>query len=107
MPLLVDTMGLLLAVVVHRADINERRRASFVFKRLFKQKILFSLLSIIFADGGYSDDFEAFVRKSFRWLLQIVRKPLGIKTSQVLPKRWIEERTFSWLTTHRRLSVDL
>lgn len=104
--ILVDTLGLLVAVVVHRADIDERRGASFVLKRLFKHKKLFPRLSVIFADGGYSGEFEAFVRKSFQWLLQIVRKPLGVKTFQVLPKRWIVERTFSWLTAHRRLSVD-
>jgi putative transposase len=104
--ILVDTLGLLLAVVVHRADIDERRGAGFVLKRLFKQKKLFPRLSVIFADGGYSGEFEAFVRKTFRWVLQIVRKPLGVKTFQVLPKRWIVERTFSWLTANRRLSVD-
>jgi putative transposase len=39
-------------------------------------------------------------------MLQIVRKPLGVKTFQILPKRWIVERTLGWLTAHRRLSVD-
>lgn len=67
---------------------------------------MFPRLSVIFADGGYSGEFEAVVRKTFHWLLQIIRKPLGIKTFQVLPKRWIVERTFSWLSAHRRLSVD-
>jgi putative transposase len=104
--ILVDTLGLLLTVVVHRADIDERKGASFVLKRLFEDKIKCPRLSVIFADGGYSGEFEAFVRKTFRWLLQIVRKPLGVKTFQALPKRWIVERTFSWLTAHRRLSVD-
>jgi transposase len=104
--ILVDTLGLLLSVVVHRADIDERKGAGFVLNRLCKQKKLLPRLSVIFADGGYSGEFEAFVRKNFRWMLQIVRKPLGIKTFQVLPKRWIVERTFSWLTAHRRLSVD-
>jgi transposase len=104
--ILVDTLGLLLSVVVHRADIDERKGAGFVLNRLCKQKKLFPRLSVIFADGGYSGEFEAFVRKNFRWMLQIVRKPLGIKTFQVLPKRWIVERTLGWLTAHRRLSVD-
>ena len=104
--ILVDTLGLLLAVVVHRADIDERRGAGFVLNRLFKHRKLFPRLSVIFADGGYSGEFEAFVRKTFRWMLQIVRKPLGVKTFQILPKRWIVERTLGWLTAHRRLSVD-
>jgi putative transposase len=104
--ILVDTLGLLLAVVVHRADIDERKGAGFLLRRLFKNKVMFPRLSTIFADGGYSGEFEAFVRKTFRYVLHIVRKPLGVKTFQVLPKRWIVERTFSWLTAHRRLSVD-
>jgi putative transposase len=104
--ILVDTLGLLLAVVVHRADIDERKGASFLLRRLFKNKIMFPRLSVIFADGGYSGEFEAFVRKAFRWVVHIVRKPLGVKTFQVIPKRWIVERTFSWLSAHRRLSVD-
>lgn len=103
---LVDTLGLLLAVGVHRADSDERKGATFLLRQLFKNKIMFARLSVIFADGGYSGEFEAFVRKTFRWLLQIVRKPLGVKTFQVLAKRWIVERTFSWLSAHRRLSVE-
>jgi putative transposase len=103
--LLVDTLGLL-AVVVHQADIDERNGADFLLRRLLENKVMFPRLSVIFADGGYSGEFEAFVRKIFGWLLQIIRKPLGIKTFQVLSKRWIVERTFSWLMTHRRLSVD-
>jgi putative transposase len=63
-------------------------------------------LFFIFADGGYSGEFEAFVRKTFRWMLEIIRKPLGVKTFQVLPKRWIVEHTLGWLTAHRRLCVD-
>ena len=104
--IVVDTLGLLLAVVVHRADIDERRGAGFLLARLFHQKVMFPRLRVIFADGGYQGEFEAVVKKAYRWLLQIVRKPLGIKTFILLPKRWIVERTFAWLTQHRRLSVD-
>jgi len=95
--ILVDTLGLLLAVVVHRADIDERRGAGFVLARLFSRKVMFPRLSVIFADGGYSGDFETVVKKTYRWMLQIVRKPFGLKTFMVLPRRWIVERTFAWL----------
>lgn len=104
--LLVDTLGLLLAVVVHRADIDERRGAEFVLARLWSRKAMFPRLTVIFADGGYRGDFEMVVKKTYRWLLQIVSKPFGLKTFVALPKRWIVERTFAWLTQHRRLSVD-
>lgn len=104
--LIVDTLGLLLAVVVHRADIDERRGASFVLARLNKLRVNFPRLNVIFADGGYSGEFETHVKKMYKWLLQIIRKPFGLKTFVLLPKRWIVERTFAWLTHQRRLSVD-
>ncbi|GAB4044697.1 IS5 family transposase [Spirosoma jeollabukense] len=104
--ILVDTLGLLLAVVVHRADIDERRGASFVLARLNHLRVNFPRLAVIFADGGYSGEFETMVKKTYRWMLQIIRKPFGIKMFVILPKRWVDERTFAWLTHQRRLSVD-
>lgn len=103
---LVDTLGLLLAVVVHRADIDERRGAGFVLVRLAKKRVCFLRLAVIFADGGYGGEFETLVKITFGWLLHIVRKPFGLKTFVPFPKRWIVERTFGWLSSHRRLSVD-
>lgn len=104
--IIVDTLGLLLAVVVHRADIDERRGAGFVLARLNKLRVNFPRLRVIFADGGYSGSFETQVKKRYKWVLEIIRKPFGIKTFILLPKRWIVERTFAWLTHQRRLSVD-
>ncbi len=104
--ILVDTLGLLLAVVVHRDDIDERRGAGFVLARLNKIRVNFPRLKVIFADGGYSGDFETQVKRTYKWLLEIIRKPFGIKMFVLLPKRWIVERTFAWLTNQRRLSVD-
>ena len=104
--LLVDTLGLLLAVVVHRADIDERRGAGFLLARLNKGRVNFPRLKVIFADGGYSGEFETHVKKVYKWMLEIIRKPFGIKMFVLLPKRWIVERTFAWLTNQRRLSVD-
>ena len=104
--IVVDTLGLLLAVVVHRADIDERRGASFVLARLSKVRVNFPRLKVIFADAGYSGEFETKVKKTYRWLLEIIRRPFGVKMFVLLPKRWIVERTFAWLTNQRRLSVD-
>lgn len=104
--IIVDMMGLLLAVVVHRADIDERRGASFVLARLHKVRVNFPRLKVVFADGGYRGDFETQVKKAYKWLLEIIRKPFGVKMFVLLPKRWIVERTFAWLTNQRRLSVD-
>lgn len=85
--IIVDTLGLLLAVVVHRADIDERRGAGFVLARLNKVRVNFPRLMVIFADGGYRGDFETRVKKTYKWLLRLTRKPLGIKMFVLLPKR--------------------
>jgi putative transposase len=103
---IIDTLGLLLAVVVHRADMDERRGAGFVLARLDKLRVNFPRLRVIFADAGYSGEFERKVKKTYRWLLEIIRRPFGVKMFVLLPKRWIVERTFAWLTNQRRLSVD-
>jgi putative transposase len=100
--ILVDTLGLLLAVVFHRADIDERGGAGFLLARLNKARVNFPRLKVIFADGGYSGEFETHVKKVFKWMLEIIRKPFGIKMFILLPKRWIVERTFAWLTNQRR-----
>ena len=63
-------------------------------------------LKVIFADARYSGEFETKVKKTYRWLLEITRRPFGVKMFVLLPKRWIVARTFEWLTNQRRLSVD-
>jgi putative transposase len=104
--IIVDTLGLLLAVVVHRADIDERRGAGFVLARLNKFRADFPRLKVIFADAGYCGDFETMVKKTYKWVLEIIRRPFGVKMFILLPKRWVVERTFGWLVNQRRLSVD-
>lgn len=73
--ILVDMMGLLLAVVVHRADIDERRGAGFVLAWLHKVRVNFPRLKVVFADGGYRGDFETQVKKTYKWVLEIIGKP--------------------------------
>jgi putative transposase len=107
--LIVDTLGLVLSVVVHKASIDERKGASYVFNRLFSRYGDFLRLKVIFADAGYAGEFQSWVKNTFKkpgWILQIVSKPLGIKLFYPLPKRWVVERTFAWITAQRRLTVD-
>jgi putative transposase len=99
---LVDTLGMLLAVVVHSANIQDRDGAKLVF---FKIRHLFTKLKLIWADGGYRGKLIEWVDKFFTWKLEIVHKEAERKFV-VLPKRWIVERTFAWLNTSRRLSKD-
>lgn len=84
--IVVDTLGLILAVVVHRANIDERRGAKFLLRRLAHHVYKFHRLQVFFADEGYSGDkMKEWVRKTFRplgWKLQTVAAPLLRKSIQ-------------------------
>ena len=105
--LLVDTLGLILHVVVHSAAIQDRDGARLVLPRLLER---FGWLRCIFVDGGYAGELVAWVRKLLprRGLrLEVVKRSDAHRHSfAVLPKRWIVERTFGWLSKFRRLSKD-
>ena len=96
-------MGLILAVVVHAADIQDRDGAKLVLTRLVGK---FWRLKLIWADGGYAGQLIEWTRQLGRWVLQIVKRSDDATGFVVLPKRWIVERTFSWLGRYRRLSKD-
>lgn len=100
----VDTLGLLLVVVVHAANIQDYEGARLVLRNI-KQK--YRRLKIVFADGAYGKaGLPDFVKHICRLVLQTVLRPVEMVGFQVLPKRWIVERTFAWLNRHRRLSKD-
>ncbi len=102
--ILVDTMGLLLMVLVHAADIQERDGAKLL---LNKAKGCFTRLRLIWADAGYrGQPMIDWVRNTHGWILEIVKRDKGVKGFQVLPRRWVVERTFAWFGDHRRLSKD-
>lgn len=101
-----DTLGLVLVVVVHGANIQDRDGAKFVLERL---KHKFSRLRLIWADGAYAGQLLEWVRGLRLWRklrLEIVSRPEGVKGFVLLPKRWVVERTFGWLNRFRRLSKD-
>ena len=98
----VDTMGFLLAVVVHSAGIQDRVGARAVLIRLF---ILLNTVQTVFVDGGYSGKLIGWGRDMFGWLVTVVKRTEAHRFV-VLPKRWIVERTFAWLTNSRRLVRD-
>jgi transposase len=101
--IVVDTMGLLLAVIITTASVQDRDGARTVLDRL-----RFAMPSVvhIWADGGYAGTLTDWARDRLRLVIEIVRKPLGIKTFQVLPRRWVVERTFAWIVRCRRLTHD-
>ncbi len=100
----VDTLGLILAVVVHRADWQDQSGAWWVMEKLDEK---FRRLKVIFGDCAYGrNSLPDWVEGTFGWVLQTVLRPVGLKGFVVLPKRWVVERTFAWLARYRRHSKD-
>lgn len=102
----VDTLGLVLALWVSSAAVQDRDGAQTVLARVFGA---FKTLRLVWAEGGYAGQLVQWVRR--RWArrgarLEIVRRDPAVPGFAVLPKRWIVERTFGWLFKHRRLRTD-
>ena len=101
--LLVDTLGLLLQVVVSAANVSEKAGALLHMEKIVGQ---FPRLIKLFADGGYEGkDFTQKVKDDHHLELEVVKCKQG-QGFQVLPWRWIVERTLAWLVRHRRLTID-
>jgi putative transposase len=98
----VDALGLILAVVVHAADVQDRDGGRRVLERVGRR---FHRLRRIWADGGYAGAFIGWAWQRYGRLLEIV-KHSDTHRFVILPKRWIVERTFAWLGKYRRLSKD-
>ncbi len=98
-----QAMGLLLAVVVHAANIQDRDGAKLVLTKLLGR---FPRLQLIWADGAYGGKLVEWAKTVGGWILELVRRPVQQHTFQVLPRRWVVERTLAWLSRCRRLSKD-
>jgi putative transposase len=102
--IIVDTLGLILGVVVHGADVQDQEG---VWPLLEMIRGKFRRLKVLFGDVAYGrNDLPDWVLGTSGWVLQTVLRPVGMKGFTVLPKRWIVERTFSWLARNRRHSRD-
>ena len=101
--IVVDTIGLLIVVLVTTAAVQDRDGGRRVLDRA---KTAMPSLALVWADGGYAGRAVAFAQQALRIVLQIVRKPRGQKTFEVLPRRWVVERTLSWISRCRRLDRD-
>jgi putative transposase len=101
--LVVDTLGLVVAAVVHSAGIQDRDGAKLVLKKMVNR---FPRLRKILADGIYNGGIAEWAKEVGGWILELVVRPEGQTKFEVLPWRWIVERTFAWLGRYRRLSKD-
>jgi putative transposase len=102
----VDTMGLLLAVVVTAANVDDARAAQQVFAQMPGKD--FPRLEVVQADGRYhSPTLDRWLRVHHRpyWVM-VVSRPPGERRFIPLLSRWVVERTFAWLGRYRRLSKD-
>jgi len=102
----VDGLGLLLKVVVCEANSGERLVAAYALMELLEQRPeVLEQVKVMWVDGGYTGDRFALVV----WLMIQAKVEVIQRMDaefEVLPKRWIVERTFGWLNWYRRLSKD-
>lgn len=103
--IVIDSLGLLLAVLVTAAHVDDAQAAQALFSRLDGQPT--SKIRRVFADSKYHNfSLYEWVEENAHWNLSIVRRPEGQKGWVTLPIRWTVERTFAWLGKYRRLSKD-
>ena len=101
--IVVDTLGSLLEVVSHPADIQDRDGAKLLLLKLVKR---FPRLQMIWADGGYTGQLVEWALEHCGLKLEVVKKRPGLGRFEVLPRRWVVERTLGWFGRYRRLSKD-
>jgi putative transposase len=101
--ILVDTLGLLLHVVVHGADLQDRDGGRYLVAEARER---LEQLAKVWADGGYRGKFVDWVREQTGWTVEVVLRAADAVGFEVLPRRWVVERTFAWIGRCRRLSKD-
>ncbi len=102
--ILTDTEGNLVHAVVHTADIQDRDGAPMVLGGVIKR---FPWLRHVFADGGYAGQkLKDALKPLGSWMIAIIKRSDKVKGFEVLPRRWVVERTIAWLNRNRRLAKD-
>jgi putative transposase len=103
--IVVDSMGLLLAVTVTSAAVDDAKGAQQVLSQL--QEAQYSRLKVLYADSKYHNkELQRWLRFRGWYDIEVIRRPEGVKGFYLLPKRWVVERTHAWHNNYRRLSKD-
>jgi transposase len=99
-----DTQGNLVHVLVHSADIQDRDGAPLLLGEIVRR---FPWLRHIFAHGGYAGEkLREAIASLGKWTVEIIKRSDAAKGFEILPRRWVVERTFAWLGRNRRLAKD-
>ncbi len=98
-----DCLGLLLVVLVTTASVQDRDGARPVLRHL---RELFETITLVWADGGYAGKLVDWAREKLRLTVEIVKRSDDARGFQVLPRRWVVERTLSWIFQRRRCVRD-
>src|SRR5262249_18016610 len=99
----VDVLGLLLTVLVTAASVQDRDAARPLLWNLRKA---FPSVGLAWAVGIYAGQLVTWAASALKLTVEIVRRPGDLHTFQVLPRRWVVERTLAWITRHRRTVRD-
>ncbi len=104
--LVCDTLGCVLEIQVVPASVAERAGAEAVFWHLSQQQACEGLEKM-WADGGFAGrEWQGRMKAQFGFEVEIIKRSDDVKGFEVLPKRWVVERTFGWMNRYRRLSKD-
>ena len=99
-----DTLGLMVGLLVHGGDVQDRAGAPEVLKSI---RARWPWLRHVFAEGGYAGPkLKAVMRRLGDWTIEIIKRPDTTKGFELLPRRWVVERTFAWLGRSRRPAKD-
>ena len=101
--LLVDTLGLIWGLAVVAGNISEAAGARLVFGKV---AATLPRWEVVWVDGGYEHRLEEWVEQHCSFRVEVIKRDENRKGWQLLPKRWVVERTFAWLGRCRRLSKD-
>ena len=100
---MVDTLGLIWGLAVVSAKVSDAAGAKQVFAQVAAQ---LPRWQVVWVDGGYKDRIEPWVEKHCEFRIEVIERDKEQKGWQLLPKRWVVERTYGWLNRWRGLAKE-